>query len=101
MICLKFTSIMMYQMLCQHRYFFLLSLPLPLPLGIETGRFVNLPLEQRLCKICNIEDIEDEWHFLFKCTKFDYERERFFNNIVTDLPEFGYFKEEDQLKYLF
>ena len=36
-----------------------------LPLTIETGRFINQPLEQRLCKICDSNEVEDEWHFIF------------------------------------
>ena len=36
-----------------------------LPLAIETGRYRNVPLEERLCESCRI--IEDEKHFLLHC----------------------------------
>ena len=33
---------------------------------IETGRWVNMPQEKRLCKFFN-DDIGDEFHYLFTC----------------------------------
>ena len=40
--------------LCNHR------------LPIETGRWLNIPREERICIICNQRCIGDEFHFLFK-----------------------------------
>jgi hypothetical protein len=36
-----------------------------LPLAIETGRFTSqiTPIENRICKFCNQNQIEDEKHF--------------------------------------
>ena len=39
-------------------------------LNIETGRFRNQPIEQRICNLCELYEIEDEFHVLFKCTLF-------------------------------
>ena len=40
------------------------------PLAIEKGRHKNpkIPREERVCVFCNNQDIEDEEHFLLKCT---------------------------------
>ena len=38
-----------------------------LPLKIETERYQGTPLEQRLCKLCDSNQIEDEIHFMFHC----------------------------------
>ena len=38
-----------------------------LPLSVETGRFLYIPLEFRLCKFCNHDVLEDEMHFLLNC----------------------------------
>ena len=38
-----------------------------LPLHIETGRFVNTPLENRICNLCNLNEIENEYHFIMVC----------------------------------
>ncbi len=36
-----------------------------LPLTIETGRWGNIPLEYRICKMCDSLVVEDEYHFIF------------------------------------
>ena len=38
-----------------------------LPLKIETGRFRNLPVAQRICELCQMDIVEDEVHFLCTC----------------------------------
>ena len=38
-----------------------------LPLKIETERYQGTPLENRLCKLCNTNSVEDEMHFMFHC----------------------------------
>ncbi len=34
------------------------------PLRIETERFENMNVEERICQICNTDIIEDEMHFI-------------------------------------
>ena len=38
-----------------------------LELELERGRYLNIPREERLCKICNLGEVENELHFIFKC----------------------------------
>ena len=38
-----------------------------LPLHIETGRYRNLKVEERLCKVCDSQSVENELHFIFDC----------------------------------
>ena len=50
-----------------------------------TGRYSNKPLEDRTCTVCESNEIGDEFHYLFKCSKFKDERVKyikryFFNN---------------------
>lgn len=51
------------------------------PLRIEVGRYGRDRVERRnrLCLICNNNDIEDEYHFLFVCEKYSMLRKRFIN----------------------
>ena len=49
-----------------------------LPLHIETGRFNGTPEIERKCKLCNQDTIENEMHFLLKCSKYQQERETLF-----------------------
>ena len=44
---------------------------------IELGRYNNTPRDNRLCRVCDCNQTEDEIHFLFYCSKYA--------TIVTDL----------------
>ena len=59
-----------------------------LPLHIETGRFNNTPLEERLCTMCNNDDIEDELHFIFDCDKYTAERTQLFHLLRPRISDF-------------
>ena len=39
-----------------------------LPIAIETGRYRHIPANERLCKYCTSEEVEDEFHILFTCS---------------------------------
>ena len=52
-------------------------------LAIEAGRWTNIERENRLCKQCTENKIEDEIHFLFQCTKYTAERQKTFETIKT------------------
>ena len=48
-------------------------------LRIQTGRFARDRIERNLryCEICNSDEIEDEFHFLFKCPAYDSLRKQY------------------------
>ena len=50
-------------------------------LEIETGRYIKKTLEQRLCKICNDDFIEDEMCFLMTCKAYRSERSEVFEKL--------------------
>ena len=52
-------------------------------LAIAAGRWTNIERENRLCKQCTENKIEDEIHFLFQCTKYTAERQKTFETIKT------------------
>ena len=45
-----------------------------LPLKIETDRYQGIKPENRLCKICNLSEPEDEFHFIFRCPALSHAR---------------------------
>ena len=62
-----------------------------LQLHIETARYVKLKPEERICKLCDRNHIEDELHFLFHCAQYAQERNQFMqkmsdsnNNFTTE-----------------
>jgi hypothetical protein len=36
-------------------------------LEIERGRYTRIKKENRICKFCDLKEIEDEFHFFFRC----------------------------------
>ena len=64
-----------------------------LPLRIETCRFVQLEENMRLCQLCN-NGVENELHFLFKCSQYTEIRRMLFDNVnmfeMTDIEKFEF-----------
>ena len=69
-----------------------------LPLQIEIGRFSNTPVENRRCLMCENNQIEDEFHFLFHCEFYVEERHDFEFNL--NIPDYQSLVDEDRMKYL-
>ena len=61
-----------------------------LPLGVETGRYriPKVPLEQRVCLVCNTGLIEDEFHFVIVCNSLNQERNKLLYHITQTDPSF-------------
>ena len=59
-----------------------------LPLAIETGRWRSLPIEERVCTLCNAQEVEDEKHFMFVCSFHEYHRTEFFRIAENVYPGF-------------
>lgn len=45
-----------------------------LHLRIETGRFIHEKVEERVCVLCDADQIENEFHFIFDCSAYAQER---------------------------
>ena len=50
-------------------------------LEIEVGRHKNLKVDERICKLCDKEDVESETHFLLLCPTYAQNRKHYFANI--------------------
>ena len=51
-----------------------------LPIALETGRFINLAIADRLCVLCNLQAVEDDLHFLCVCSLYNDIRRDMFEN---------------------
>ena len=47
----------------------------------ESGRYDQIPGENRLCPCCRSNEIEDETHFLLNCPKYSIQRDEFYNKV--------------------
>ena len=67
---------------------------------MESGRFNNTKLEDRICEFCNINKVEDEFHFLMECDFYNDFRKCLFmkaekkNHLFSDLTV------DDKFKFL-
>ena len=59
------------------------------PLQIETGRWKGVPREERLCRECGMNEVEDCDHWLLRCSRWDIERRHLLANVQQRLPNFA------------
>ena len=52
-------------------------------LSIKTGRWHDVPLNERKCTLCNQTVLGDDFHYLLKCTYFEVEQNSFSNRTTT------------------
>ena len=53
-----------------------------LQLHVETGRFNQTKLEDRICQLCNLNSIEDECHFLCECPLYNELRKTMYDFVI-------------------
>ena len=71
-----------------------------LPLRIETGRWNNIDASLRFCQICDMNEVEDEIHFLFRCSEYNDVRSKFISEICKMNNEFKQKNVLEKLKIL-
>ena len=56
-------------------------------LAIETGRHAKpkIAKEERKCRYCKLDDVEDEEHFLLKCPLYNKQRLSLYNSVVLNV----------------
>ena len=52
-----------------------------LPLHIETGRYVGLDEADRICQMCELNEIENEYHFVLYCPLYERVRGELFSKL--------------------
>ena len=79
-------------------------------LEVETGRKVKidqngakirLERAERVCKLCNSGEVEDETHFLFSCEALSQTRDAFLNPLFLMCPDLSGASHLDKLMYLY
>lgn len=69
-------------------------------LQIELGRYQGIPRHQRLCQQCSSGEVEDEIHFLFKCSKYEPDRKELIDIILTSCPNFNSLNDVKKLEWI-
>ena len=82
-----------------------------LPLRIETGRYTNtkdettgkfrkLNVNERICELCCLNEIEDELHFLLRCPIYNNFRKTLMETCVNIYPSFKLLNDSDKLIWI-
>ena len=66
-----------------------------LPLAIETGRYTNTPINERLCFWCK-NKVENEFHFVYECILYENLRIELFSYMFQKIPGFLILSEEEK-----
>ena len=68
-------------------------------LHIETGRYTVpvTPIKERTCRYCQLDEIDNEIHFLVKCSKFSIKRNCLFGKIGSINPNFENLTDEEKV----
>ncbi len=69
-----------------------------LPLSIETGRWGSIPLQDRICKMCDSLVVEDEYHFIFHCSLYKKIRDPFLHHVHNTILNITEKNEIDKIK---
>ena len=69
-------------------------------LNIETGRRHNIKTENRLCKFCNTNSVEDEFHFIISCNKYSSLRNALFSKLSKNDNNFSKLSPDEKFIYI-
>ena len=71
-----------------------------LPLHVETGRWQNKSWEERVCTLCKLNYVEDEYHFLCICEQYSFYRKYLYDKATSKHAAFSIMSTEDKFVYL-
>ena len=71
-----------------------------LPLRLETGRYVCLSVNERICTLCNVNETEDEVHFLLRCACYNDLRRLLTKKAIETRVDFSTLTDSQKLVYL-
>ena len=71
-------------------------------LEIERGKYgaKSTPPDERLCNLCNLNEVEDEFHFLMICPRYAHERNNVLNDIHQSFPSAANLQLRDKFIWL-
>ena len=61
---------------------------------------IHLPRENRLCRLCNSNQVDDEIHFFFQCNKYSVQRQAFIDQINRIILDFDKKSSPESIKLI-
>ena len=53
---------------------------------MEIGSYSKIPRNERICKLCNVNQLGDEYHYVIECKYFALERRRYIKTYYISRP---------------
>ncbi len=70
------------------------------PIKLETGRYIRTPEDERLCVLCQLNEIESEEHVLKRCPLYYDIRNIFFHAATNIYDDFNDLNDTDKLSFI-
>ena len=70
-------------------------------MNLEVSRFKNIREDERLCHLCELNEVENESHFLLYCPLYDELRTPIFPEMSVKNPEMFWCSDDDRMGWLF
>ena len=71
-----------------------------LPLAVETGRYSHIPHQERVCRLCNQGEVEDQVHFLVICPRLNDVRLKPLIAVTLITDKFYQLSLQDKIKFI-
>ena len=71
-----------------------------LPIRVETGRYEDIPLQERLCTFCSNNEVENEIHVLLSCDLYDDLRYDIIQQMILTCTDFKKKSPNEQFKII-
>ncbi len=71
-----------------------------LPIHIETGRFRGTQLDDRICQLCDTQEVENEIHFVCKCNLHSDLRKTMYRTVEHKYSDFYMYDNKDKSIFL-
>ncbi len=71
-----------------------------LPIHIETRRFRGTQLDNRICQLCDTQEVEDEIHFVCKCKLYNDLRKTMYRTVEHKNTDFYMYDNKDKFIFL-
>ena len=58
-----------------------------IPVVVLGYKHLNIPYENRLCTLCNLKEVGNEYHYMMTCTYFKDSRMKYIDNSLWKYPD--------------
>ena len=69
-------------------------------LEVESGEYKKQFVSERICKLCKLDQVEDEIRLLYNCSAYNIERQTFSASVIANIPNFRVLNDKEKFIWL-